>query len=150
MSTVGYGDVYSQGREIAYLMVIAILFGLFIYMLFCANWAAARARYYSGMVKYDTMVRELLDFLKKRKASREFQHKIRKYYVYLWKRTSGINAQDLCRTLNNALAEDTVLALYERTLREVPLFENVERSFIRVIAKHLSEEYYMKGNKTSS
>lgn len=41
--------------------------------------------------------------------------------------------------------EDTLVFMYERALREVPLFGKVERSFIRVITQHLHEMYFLKG-----
>ncbi|CAH4029382.1 unnamed protein product [Pieris brassicae] len=42
--------------------------------------------------------------------------------------------------------EDTLVFMYERALREVPLFGKVERSFIRVITQHLHEMYFLKGD----
>lgn len=69
-----------------------------------------------------------------------------KYYLYVWKRTLGSNPQQVCKMLNASLMEDTVSFLYEKTLREVPLFENVEKSFIRVLTRYLVEEYFLKGN----
>lgn len=42
--------------------------------------------------------------------------------------------------------EDTLVFMYERALREVPLFGKVERSFIRVITQHLHEMYLLKGD----
>lgn len=43
------------------------------------------------------------------------------------------------------MLEDAVLYMYEETLREVPLFEHVERSFFRVIGKELRERYFTRG-----
>ena len=42
--------------------------------------------------------------------------------------------------------EDTLVFMYERALREVPLFGKVERSFIRVITQHLHEMYFLKSD----
>lgn len=35
--------------------------------------------------------------------------------------------------------------MYEKTLREIPLFEDVEYSFFRAFAKKLKEQYFQKG-----
>lgn len=43
------------------------------------------------------------------------------------------------------LNEDAVLYMYERTLKEIPLFEDVEYSFFRAFAKKLNELYFQKG-----
>ncbi|CAG9786249.1 unnamed protein product [Diatraea saccharalis] len=42
--------------------------------------------------------------------------------------------------------EDTLVFMYERALREVPIFGKVERSFIRVFTQHLREMYFLKGD----
>lgn len=47
--------------------------------------------------------------------------------------------------LHANLNEDAVLYMYEKTLREIPLFEDVEYSFFRAFAKKLNERYYQKG-----
>lgn len=47
--------------------------------------------------------------------------------------------------LHANLNEDAVLYMYEKTLKEIPLFENVEYSFFRAFAKKLKEQYFQKG-----
>lgn len=47
--------------------------------------------------------------------------------------------------LHANLNEDAVLYMYEKTLREIPLFEDVEYSFFRAFAKNLRERYLQKG-----
>ncbi|CAH2980383.1 unnamed protein product [Chilo suppressalis] len=52
----------------------------------------------------------------------------------------------ICRGLNTALMEDTLVFMYEKALREVPIFGRVERSFIRVFTQHVREMYFLKGD----
>lgn len=53
--------------------------------------------------------------------------------------------QSILGKLHANLNEDAVLYMYEKTLREIPLFENVEYSFFRAFAKKLKESYFQKG-----
>lgn len=53
--------------------------------------------------------------------------------------------QAILGKLHSNLNEDAVLYMYENTLREIPLFENVEYSFFRAFAKNLEEKYFQKG-----
>lgn len=48
--------------------------------------------------------------------------------------------------LHTALHEDAVLHMYEKTLREVPLFENADKSFFRIFGKNVREKYYRRGH----
>lgn len=53
--------------------------------------------------------------------------------------------QSILGKLHANLNEDAVLHMYEKTLREIPLFEDVEYSFFRAFAKKLRERYFQKG-----
>lgn len=53
--------------------------------------------------------------------------------------------QAILGKLHANLNEDAVLYMYENTLKEIPLFENVEYSFFRAFAKNLRETYFQKG-----
>lgn len=145
MVAIGTGEIEAYNSNITILMVVALIFGAVLFALLVASLAAQRALFSNHLTTYKKYLSDLKFFLRQGNASEDIQWRVVKYFEYIYKRTSGINAQKLCRDLNTALSEDTVLTLYERTLREVPLFENVDKSFMRVIAKHLSEEYYLKG-----
>lgn len=54
--------------------------------------------------------------------------------------------QSILGKLHANLNEDAVLFMYEKTLRDIPLFEGVEYSFFRAFAKNLKERYFQKGH----
>ncbi|KPJ02722.1 Potassium voltage-gated channel subfamily H member 6 [Papilio xuthus] len=99
-----------------------------------------------ALLEHTEQTSDLADFLYQQNVDPTITMKTLKYFEYVWKRTNGSNAQQICRGLNSALMEDTLVFMYERALREVPLFGRVERSFIRVITQHLHEMYFLKGD----
>ncbi|XP_068632021.1 uncharacterized protein [Battus philenor] len=99
-----------------------------------------------SLLEHTEQTTDLTDFLYQQNVDPVITLKTLKYFEYVWKRTNGSNAQQICRGLNSALMEDTLVFMYERALREVPLFGRVERSFIRVITQHLHEMYFLKGD----
>lgn len=36
--------------------------------------------------------------------------------------------------------------MYERTIKEVPLFENADKSFFKILGKNVHEKYYRRGH----
>nr|CAD7450232.1 unnamed protein product [Timema bartmani] len=91
------------------------------------------------------MMKELVDFMKKETVDKDLQKRLVEHFEYEWKRMTGINVNEMADRLNTALKEDMVLWLYENTLREVPLFENVDTSFFKVVGTEMREKYFLRG-----
>ncbi|KAL0841121.1 hypothetical protein ABMA28_014878 [Loxostege sticticalis] len=118
----------------------------FLYFAFMfGHVAASRSAETHALLEHNERTRDLANFLYQENVDPMLTAKTLKYFEYVWKRTNGSNPQEICRCLNTALMEDTLVFMYERALREVPLFGKVERSFIRVITQHLHEMYFLKG-----
>ncbi|XP_047513975.1 uncharacterized protein LOC125055559 [Pieris napi] len=124
------------------LQIIGVLYFAFMFGYIASTRSAA----VHGLLDHNENTRDLENFLYQENVDPILTVKTLKYFEYVWKRTHGSNPQEICRGLNSALMEDTLVFMYERALREVPLFGKVERSFIRVITQHLHEMYFLKGD----
>ncbi|XP_047995148.1 uncharacterized protein LOC125233252 [Leguminivora glycinivorella] len=122
------------------LAILTILYFAFM----CGYVASARSSTGTALLDHTEKTSDLANFLYQENVDPMLTARTLKYFDYLWRRTNGSNPQQICRRLNSALMEDTLVFMYERTLREVPLFSKVERSFIRVITQHLNEMYFLK------
>ncbi|XP_050346244.1 uncharacterized protein LOC126770751 [Nymphalis io] len=131
-------DVWlTMALQIVGLMYFACMYGYI---------ASTRSAASHALLSHTEKTRDLVDFLNRQNVDPMLTVKTLKYFEYVWKRTHGSDPQKICRGLNSALMEDTLVFMYERALREVPLFGKVERSFIRVITQHLHEMYFLKGD----
>ncbi|KPJ08211.1 Cyclic nucleotide-gated cation channel [Papilio machaon] len=131
-------DVWlSMALQISGALYFAFMFGYI---------ASTQSTASHALLEHTEQTNDLADFLYQQNVDPTITMKTLKYFEYVWKRTNGSNAQQICRGLNSALMEDTLVFMYERALREVPLFGRVERSFIRVITQHLHEMYFLKGD----
>ncbi|XP_072932091.1 uncharacterized protein [Epargyreus clarus] len=124
------------------LQVAGVLYFAFMY----GYVASTRSATTHALLDHNEKTKDLANFLYQENVDPLLTVKTLKYFEYVWKRTNGSNPQQICRGLNSALMEDTLVFMYERALREVPLFGKVERSFIRVITQHLHEMYFLKGD----
>ncbi|XP_059045360.1 uncharacterized protein LOC131841129 [Achroia grisella] len=128
-----------------WLTMILQITGFLYFALMFGYVSSTRSAAAHAMLEHTEKTRDLANFLYQENVDPILTAKTLKYFEYVWKRTNGSNAQQICRCLNSALMEDTLVFMYERALREVPLFGKVERSFIRVITQHLHEMYFLKG-----
>ncbi|CAK1595997.1 unnamed protein product [Parnassius mnemosyne] len=128
-------------------LTIMIQIAGFLYFAFMFGYVAStRSAASHALLEHTEQTKDLTNFLYQQDVDPLLIMKTLKYFEYVWKRTNGSNPQEICRGLNSALMEDTLVFMYERALREVPLFGRVERSFIRVITQHLHEMYFLKGD----
>ncbi|XP_063895224.1 uncharacterized protein LOC135118099 isoform X1 [Helicoverpa armigera] len=119
----------------------------FMYFAFMYGYVAStRSTAAQALLEHNEKTRDLANFLYQQNVDPMLTVKSLKYFEYVWMRTNGSNPQRICRRLNSALMEDTLVFMYERALREVPLFGKVERSFIRVFTQHVNEMYLLKGD----
>ncbi|CAH1645596.1 unnamed protein product [Spodoptera littoralis] len=129
-----------------WMMMVLQLAG-FLYFAFMFGYVAStRTAAAHALLEHNEKTKDLANFLYQENVDPMLTVKTLKYFEYVWKRTNGSNPQRICRHLNSALMEDTLVFMYERALREVPLFGKVERSFIRVITQHLHEMYFLRGD----
>uniref|UniRef100_A0A2A4K7A7 Cyclic nucleotide-binding domain-containing protein n=1 Tax=Heliothis virescens TaxID=7102 RepID=A0A2A4K7A7_HELVI len=128
-------------------LMMALQITGFMYFAFMFGYVAStRSTAAQALLEHNEKTRDLANFLYQQNVDPMLTVKSLKYFEYVWMRTNGSNPQKICRRLNSALMEDTLVFMYERALREVPLFGKVERSFIRVITQHLTEMYLLKGD----
>ncbi|XP_073944711.1 uncharacterized protein isoform X2 [Choristoneura fumiferana] len=128
----------------AWITMFLELSGFLYFAFMCGYIASTRTAAGHALLDHTEKTSDLANFLYQENVDPVLTTKTVKYFEYLWKRTNGSSPQKICRRLNSALMEDTLVFMYERTLREVPLFGKVERSFIRVITQHLTEMYFLK------
>ncbi|KAJ0177120.1 hypothetical protein K1T71_007129 [Dendrolimus kikuchii] len=127
------------------LMNILKISGCLYFAFMLGYVASTRSAAAHSLLEHTEKTKDLAEFLYQENVEPTLTAKTLKYFEYVWKRTNGSNPQQICRRLNSALMEDTLVFMYEKALREVPLFGKVERSFIRVITQHLNEMYFLKG-----
>nr|XP_034830292.1 uncharacterized protein LOC117987394 [Maniola hyperantus] len=137
--------VVSNSTDMWLAMALQIT-GMLYFGLMFGYISSTRSASSHALLSHNEKTRDLADFLYRENVDLMLTVKTLKYFEYVWKRTHGSDPQKICRGLNSALMEDTLVFMYERALREVPLFGKVERSFIRVITQHLHEMYFLKGD----
>ncbi|CAG5046525.1 unnamed protein product [Parnassius apollo] len=144
-SGAGFGDILAQDTTHMILSICINVHGVLFFGYVYARMASLKAMADQMITKFQENLKHLELFLSSEKVALLLKRSIIDYWKYQWKRTGGWSHQTILGKLHSNLNEDAVLFMYEKTLREIPLFENVEYSFFRAFAKQLKENYFQKG-----
>ncbi|XP_049871178.1 uncharacterized protein LOC126370383 [Pectinophora gossypiella] len=144
-SGAGFGDITAQDTWHMILSILILLHGVLFFGYVYARIASLKAMADQVVTRFLENLRHLELFMNREQVPLGLKKSIIEYWKYQWKRTGGWSHQKILGKLHANLNEDAVLYMYEKTLREIPLFENVENSFFRAFAKKLKEQYFQKG-----
>nr|XP_037867571.1 uncharacterized protein LOC101747086 isoform X1 [Bombyx mori] len=145
LSGAGFGDITAQDTGHLVLSICANIHGLLFFGYVYARIASLKAIANTVVTKFQENMKHLQMFLNREKVPLNLKKSVIEYWKYQWKRTGGWCHQLILDKLHSNLKEDAVLYMYEKTLREIPLFENLEYAFFRAVAKKLQEKYFQKG-----
>ncbi|CAH0723679.1 unnamed protein product, partial [Brenthis ino] len=156
----GFGDITAQDTAHMILSICINIHGVLFFgwvVLFVIVSCPIQIRYvYARIASLKAMADQVVTtfqenlkhlqlFLNRERVPYLLKKTVIDYWKYQWKRTGGWSHQKILGKLHANLNEDAVLYMYEKTLREIPLFEDVEYSFFRAFAKKLKERYFQKG-----
>ncbi|KAG6441233.1 hypothetical protein O3G_MSEX001758 [Manduca sexta] len=143
-SGAGFGDITAQNTTHMILSICINIHGVLFFGYVYARIASLKAMADQVVTKFQENLKHLDLFLNRESVPFVLKRAVIDYWKYQWKRTGGWSHQRILGKLHANLNEDAVLYMYEKTLREIPLFENVETSFFRAFAKKLKEQYFQK------
>ncbi|GJQ74387.1 hypothetical protein Trydic_g21261 [Trypoxylus dichotomus] len=146
MTGMGFGDIYAESEAEIIIVISILLTGLAFYGYLLTDIISMSTKYRHTLLMYESKFLHLITYMKQEKVNHVLKLRIQDYLQYKWNRTRNVSLQFLLSQMNSTLHEDAALFLYESTLRHVPMFENVDHSFFRVIGKELREEYYLEGD----
>ncbi|KAM3966948.1 uncharacterized protein ACR2FA_011829 [Aphomia sociella] len=144
-SGAGFGDITAQDTTHMVLSICINIHGVLFFGYVYAKIASLKAMADQVVTKFHENLKHLELFLNREKVPLFLKKTVLEFWKYQWKRTGGWSHQSILGKLHANLNEDAVLYMYEMTLREIPLFEDVEYSFFRAFAKKLREQYFQKG-----
>lgn len=86
-------------------------------------------------------------YVKKLVFTVEFYFNFRRvirHFEHIWQKTHGLTGNFILEKCQMALRQDAVLSLYEQTLLQVPVFEDLGKSFFRLFGIQLHEAYVLR------
>ncbi|XP_017785399.1 PREDICTED: uncharacterized protein LOC108568661 [Nicrophorus vespilloides] len=147
MVGLNFWDLMVQGGSNLILCIFTILVGNLFLGYTLATFMSFAINHDSTVIKYKKEVKDLKRFMEHEKVDKYLRRKLLKNVLYIWRRTKGINSIDMFSCLHTTLLQDTLSFLYEETLRQVPLFKGLDRSFLRIMSMIVKPQYFLEGQE---
>ncbi|KAI6654629.1 hypothetical protein LOD99_1024 [Oopsacas minuta] len=144
-STVGYGDIYASTVAERLYTSFVIIIGILYYGFVMANVAANIANADAQMASFKEKMVNVVFFLKDQNIDTALQKRIMNFFKFIWGETKGINASELFKEMPLGLQGDIALSLYKSLIDKVPLFNNTEIGFSKLLSLSIRPEYFPKG-----
>lgn len=141
----GFGDITPHTSIHVLLCIFNILVGQLLLGFVYAYISSSISTQHRTLVLFQQKLLNILHFMKRQNVSPELTKMINNHFLQKWKRTGGIMPMEVLDDVHSTLMEDAVQIMYEETLRIVPLFAFMDKPFFRILALHLENRHYVKG-----
>ncbi|XP_071851243.1 uncharacterized protein [Apostichopus japonicus] len=142
-ASVGYGDIVAKTQLEMVLALSAMIFGIVFFGYVIASVAASLANADAQRARYQEKLTAIGQYLKDNQVEKGLAQRVLDYYNYMWLRTKGVDTDSLFDGLPLSLKADVSLSLYQDMINNVPLFQNTEVGFQKMLAMCIKPDYYL-------
>ncbi|KAJ7372502.1 hypothetical protein OS493_019011 [Desmophyllum pertusum] len=142
-ASVGYGDIHAHTTSEMTFALICMIIGIVFYGFIIASVAAGLANADAQRARYQERLDAIKTFLQEQDISEKLTARIVSYYEYLWLRNKGVDTSSLFEGLPLSLQADVSLSLYKDLIERVPLFEDTEIGFLKMLSMKMKPVYFL-------
>ncbi|XP_077978719.1 uncharacterized protein LOC144434138 [Glandiceps talaboti] len=142
-ASVGYGDIHANNVGEMVIALLSMIIGIAFFGYVIASVAASLANADSQRARYQEKITAIHAFMKDQDMEYNIRHMVKNYYEYLWLRTKGVDPDSLFDGLPLSLKADVTLSLYQELINKVPLFQNTEIGFQKMLSMCIKPVYYL-------
>ncbi|XP_005745343.2 potassium/sodium hyperpolarization-activated cyclic nucleotide-gated channel 1-like [Pundamilia nyererei] len=146
MIALSYGSMDAPTNYVEmWIVMVSMVSGCLMYTVLVANATAMIANLDPAAKEYKSKMSRLEHYMAFMKLPPELQLRINNYYQA---RYGGkwFDEKDVMDTVSSALKEQIVTVMCSRLLRNVPMFQNRDQSFINTVLLKLQYEVFQEGD----
>jgi hypothetical protein len=145
LTTVGYGEIIPTANSQKIYAIFVMLTGVGVYGYIIGNVASILAKRDPAKSQYFDNLEQLNAFVRYRDIPAALQKRIKEYYAYIWKKRLGFDEMTFLSALPMGLRTEVELHLKCQVLDKIPLFQELDNSFIEEVALNLKPDVYTPG-----
>jgi hypothetical protein len=145
LTTVGYGEIIPTTNSQKIYAIMVMLTGVGVYGYIIGNVASILAKRDPAKTQYFDNLEQLNAFVRYRDIPATLQKRIKEYYAYIWKKRLGFDEMTFLSALPMGLRTEVELHLKCQVLDKIPLFQELDNSFIEEVALNLKPDVYTPG-----
>lgn len=153
MTSTGYGDIYANSSSEMALASFIMVFGKLLFGFILGNIASTLANAEIRRVKYEEKLDAIQAHMSDQDIPEALQNRVMNFYEFIWNKNKGIDHSTLFYDMPLCMSGELCLGMVKDILYSVPLFENTELPFIRLLSTkvkpahfHASEYIVRKGD----
>ncbi|XP_065903305.1 uncharacterized protein [Dysidea avara] len=144
-TSVGYGDIVAYTDfERTYALTIMII-SVIAYGYMLGSIAAGLTNTASLYSAFKEKISAIKVFLKDNKVDSSITQRVVCHYAHLWQKERGIDLQNIFEGLPVSLKADIALNLHKKLIEQVPIFQNADTSFLKLLALSCKPVFFLSG-----
>ncbi|XP_022241105.1 potassium voltage-gated channel subfamily H member 8-like [Limulus polyphemus] len=144
LTSVGFGNVSANTNNEKVFSILTMLIGALMHAVVFGNVTAIIQRMYSRRSQYQTKLRDLKDFFRLHRISKELQQRMIDYFQTTWSLNHGIDLNEVLREFPDELRGDVSMHLNKEIL-SLPIFETAPQGCLKQLARHIKSNFCAPG-----
>ncbi|XP_071956713.1 uncharacterized protein [Antedon mediterranea] len=144
-ASVGYGDIHANNVNEMVLALLSMIMGIVFFGYIIASVAASLANADAQRARYQEKLTAVKRYLKDHQSNKNLEQRVITYYNYLWLRNKGVDPDSLFDGLPLSLKADVTLNLYQEMINKVPLFQDKEVGFQKMLSMCMRPVLFLSG-----
>jgi hypothetical protein len=133
MSSVGYGDVLPVTNTERTVSIFVIVLGTFLYAYIIGAFSTIMAHNDYDKARYDTKMRQVMQWLKFIDADQDSIDRTLKFYEYRFQNKLMFDDHKIVEELPVKLRSDIVLHRFQKTIDHIPFFKSLREDTVVAI-----------------
>ena len=142
LTTVGYGDIAPNSNMGRILAILIMFLGVGVYGLVISSIAKITFSTFRHKERMQEKLQDLSSLMAHYGVPRKVQKEVFSYYGHLFRQRLSDNDQRILRELPHNLKQEMEIYMVFNLIGNIPLFEGLSCSELKVIAKCLGQEFY--------
>eukprot|EP00002_Diphylleia_rotans_P000567 TRINITY_DN10293_c0_g1_i2.p1 TRINITY_DN10293_c0_g1~~TRINITY_DN10293_c0_g1_i2.p1 ORF type:complete len:711 (+),score=156.26 TRINITY_DN10293_c0_g1_i2:100-2232(+) len=140
------GSLVPVTDEECILTVIVVMVAVFVFATIIGSINSAIANVDRTQARFRERLQGINEFMRYRRLPDNTCSKIRSYYERIWFLNQGLDEGQILEDLPRDLRMEVASHIYKRLLQKVPIFRNMEDTFMRALALRIRPELCLPGD----
>ena len=145
LTTIGELPVPQTNLEFVY-VTVNYLIGILLFASIVGNVGNIIVNIQKNRSKFQTKIDNIKDYMQQKKVPSNLQHRVIKFYNYMWTNGHPINNDSVLASLPEKLRAEIGIYVHMDTLKKVAFFERCETSLLSDLVLCLTTEIYLPGD----
>ncbi|KAJ3383703.1 Kinesin-like protein kif27 [Lobulomyces angularis] len=134
MSTTGYGDIHATNDAERIVALLSMLTGMFFLVYVSGTIASTLSNRDSARVTFKQRLTAITNYMKVRNMDASIQQRVIEYYEFVWKRSKGVDVQNVFSDLPTTFKTEIALSLNNKIISNAEIFKDCSVGFRKRVA----------------